>query len=377
MPGLRGLRHPPRGPDAHARAGCEDRGRRVRLGHRLLQPLPVLHEHLRHPQHPRPRPGDRHRGGRGPARPRRVGDHRRRRRPVDRRQPPHPRPAAQRQPHDPAVQQPDLRLDQGPVLTDLRAGQGHEVDAVRVGRHAVQPALGGSRRRSHVRRTHARPRPQAHDRDLPGRPRPQGRGVRGDPPELQRLQRRRLRGHHRQGGAARHAHPPRGRPADPLRCRSREGRHDALRRPLEIVAVADVGEDAILVHDAAPPGPEPGLRPRPAGRQRPPADADRRVPRRRAPRVHHRGRAASWWRPPSARARATSPRCCARTAPGSSSSRASPGEHREGARPDAGLTPSRRAPSAARGRSWASGRRRWTSAASARCRWPSPRSGRR
>ena len=145
---------------------------------------------------------------------------------------------------------------------------------------------------------------------------------------------------------------------------------------LEIVAVADVGEDAILVHDAAPPGPEPGLRPRPAGRQRPPADADRRVPRRRAPRVHHRGRAASWWRPPSARARATSPRCCARTAPGSSSSRAGPGEQREGAG-RTGLTPSRRAPSAARGRSWASGRRRWTSAASARCRWPSPRSGRR
>ena len=46
----------------------------------------------------------------------RVGRHRRRRRAVHRRQPPHPRPAPQRQPEDPAVQQPDLRADQGPVL---------------------------------------------------------------------------------------------------------------------------------------------------------------------------------------------------------------------------------------------------------------------
>ncbi len=40
--------------------------------------------------------------------------------PVDRRQPPDPRPAPQRQPHDPDVQQPDLRADQGPVLADQR-----------------------------------------------------------------------------------------------------------------------------------------------------------------------------------------------------------------------------------------------------------------
>ena len=50
----------------------------------------------------------------------RVGRHRRRRRAVDRRQPPHPRPAPQRQHHDPAVQQPDLRADQGPVLAHQR-----------------------------------------------------------------------------------------------------------------------------------------------------------------------------------------------------------------------------------------------------------------
>ena len=45
-------------------------------GHRLLQPVPVLHEHLRDALDPRARPGDRHRCRRRPARPRRVGDHR-------------------------------------------------------------------------------------------------------------------------------------------------------------------------------------------------------------------------------------------------------------------------------------------------------------
>ena len=48
-----------------------------------------------------------------------VGRHRRRRRAVDRRQPPDPRAAPQRQPQDPAVQQPDLRPDQGAVLPHL------------------------------------------------------------------------------------------------------------------------------------------------------------------------------------------------------------------------------------------------------------------
>ena len=44
-----------------------------------------------------------------------------------RRQPPDPRAAPQREPEDPAVQQPDLRADQGPVLADLRGRQGHQV----------------------------------------------------------------------------------------------------------------------------------------------------------------------------------------------------------------------------------------------------------
>ena len=54
--------------------------------------------------------------GHHPARPRRVGGDRRRRRALDRGQPSDPCPPPQRQPHHPVVQQPDLRADQGPVL---------------------------------------------------------------------------------------------------------------------------------------------------------------------------------------------------------------------------------------------------------------------
>ena len=57
---------------------------------------------------------------------------------------------------------------------------------------------------------------------------------------------------------------------------------------LEIASVADVGLDAVLVHDEKRP--DPGLRvpPVPAGQRPLRADADRRVPRRGAPRVRRR-----------------------------------------------------------------------------------------
>ncbi len=90
-----------------------------------------------------------------PARPVGVGRHRRRRRAVHRRQPPDPRAAPQREPQDPAVQQPDLRADQGPVLADVRGGQGHQVDPDGLGRPPVQPDLAGAGRRGHVRRAGA------------------------------------------------------------------------------------------------------------------------------------------------------------------------------------------------------------------------------
>ena len=81
------------------------------------------------------------------------------------------------------------------------------------------------------------------------------------------------------------------------RRRRRRGRHPRPRRP--------------------PPGPEPGVRPGPAEHRRPLADAVRRVPRRRAPGVRLGDQRPAGPGRRSARAPATSPPCCARTAPGS------------------------------------------------------------
>ena len=87
--------------------------------------------------------------------------YRRRRRALDRRQPPDPRAAPQRADQDPALQQPDLRPDEGPVLAHERDRQGHQVDAVRLTGPPVQPGRAGARRRGDVRRAHRRHRPQA------------------------------------------------------------------------------------------------------------------------------------------------------------------------------------------------------------------------
>ena len=98
------------------------------------------------------------------ARPLGLGRDRRRRRALDRRQPPDPRAAPQRQRQDPALQQPDLRADEGPVLADEPARDADEVDADGLARPAVQPDLGRGRRRGDVRRARDRHRPQAPDR---------------------------------------------------------------------------------------------------------------------------------------------------------------------------------------------------------------------
>jgi 2-oxoglutarate ferredoxin oxidoreductase subunit beta len=52
----------------------------------------------------------------------RLARDRRRRRALDRREPPRAHPAPERGHQDPDVQQPDLRLDEGPVLADLARG---------------------------------------------------------------------------------------------------------------------------------------------------------------------------------------------------------------------------------------------------------------
>ena len=164
MPGLRRLRDPRR--DAVVHAGARDRARehRLRQRHRLRGALPVLHEHVRDALDPRPRAGDRDRPRDDAARPLGLGRDGRRRRAVDRRQPPDPRAAPQRQLQDPPLQQPDLRADEGAVLADERARDGDEVDADGLDRLALQPDLARDRRRGDVRRARDRHRQEGDDR---------------------------------------------------------------------------------------------------------------------------------------------------------------------------------------------------------------------
>ncbi len=61
VPGLRRLRHSLRRAVRVRRARRAPRKFRVHFRHRLLQPLPVLHEHVRLPHHSRTRAGHRHR----------------------------------------------------------------------------------------------------------------------------------------------------------------------------------------------------------------------------------------------------------------------------------------------------------------------------
>ena len=108
-------------------------------------------------------------------------------------------------------------LDEGPVLADLRGGQGHEVDTVRLGRPSVQPGRAGAGRRGDVRRADGRQRSQAPDRRAAtGRGAPR-LGVRRDLPELQRVQRRRVRSDPRQATRGAQPDPSGGRGADRLR----------------------------------------------------------------------------------------------------------------------------------------------------------------
>ena len=109
--------------------------------------FPYYMDDLRLPHHPRPRAGGRDRRQARQSRARRLDRHRRRRRPVDRRQPPAARAAPQRRPADPAVQQRDLRPDQGPVLADLAA------------RHALAVVAAAARSNARSRRRCSRSAP--------------------------------------------------------------------------------------------------------------------------------------------------------------------------------------------------------------------------
>jgi hypothetical protein len=161
----------------------------VRLGDRLLVAVSLLREHVRVSHHSRPRAGDRHgRQMRQPG-PVGLGRHRRRRRAVDRHQSPDPHDPAKPRLEHPAVQQPDLRLDQGAVLADFRIRQEDEVEPDGHDR-AADPAdpdgLGG---RGDVRRPHRRLGSGSSARDAGSGGPPPRHFVRRDPAKLPRFQR--------------------------------------------------------------------------------------------------------------------------------------------------------------------------------------------
>jgi hypothetical protein len=147
----------------------------------------------------------------------RLGGHGRRRRPLHRRQPPDPRPAPQRQPEDPPLQQPDLRPDEGPVLADLRGRQDHEVDADGLAGRPLQPGVARDRRGGVLRRPHHRLGPQTPHAGPARGGRPPRHGPGRDLPELQHLQRRRLRRAEGPPAGRGGGDPPGTRAADPLR----------------------------------------------------------------------------------------------------------------------------------------------------------------
>ena len=181
-----------------------------------------------------------------------LGRHRRRRRALDRRQPPDPRAAPQRAGEDPAVQQPDLRADEGPGLADQRARQGHQVDAVR-----LAPTARSTRSRSRsapeatfVARTLDTRPATTSPRCCARRPRTRGTAfveiyqncpVFNDGAFDALTEKRRAR---RTRSALVHGEPIRFG-ADSERGVVRDADGD-----LRIVDAADVGEDALLVHDA-------------------------------------------------------------------------------------------------------------------------------
>ena len=214
MPGLRGLRDPRRGAGVHARARPAAREDRLHLRDRLRRALPVLHADVRAALDPRACAGDRDRSLHVASGPVRLGRDRRRRRALDRRQPPDPRAPPEREREDPALQQPDLRPDEGPVLADLAARDAEQVDADGLARLPVQPGLDRDRRGGDLRRALDRHRQEAPDRGAAARGEPQGVGARRDLPELQRLQRRRLR---RGQGADGEPDPARARGTDHVR----------------------------------------------------------------------------------------------------------------------------------------------------------------
>ena len=247
MPRLRRLRDPGRRPVLPAGLGVPRENLVFVSGIGCAARLPYYMEtYGMHSIHGRRR--DRDRARHVAARPLGVGRDGGRRRSLDRREPPDPRPAPQRRHHDPTLQQPDLRAHEGPVLADLELGKvtkstplgsvdqpfnplsiaiGAEATFVARDRHGQAGYGGGASR---------------------GRCAP-WRSVRRDSPELQHLQRRRVRRGPRREGQP--ALPEGGRG-------SRWGDRGVRMRPDGALEIVDASVGGILRHD--PRATTPALR---------------------------------------------------------------------------------------------------------------------
>ena len=140
-------------------------------------------------------------------------------------------------------------LTKGQYSPTSETGQDHQVDAVRLRGPSLQPARAGARRRRLLRRPHDRRREEARRRDPARRRRAPRLGLRRDLPELQRLQRRRLRRGARQGRRPNQIRLEHGQPIR-FGAENERGVVRSADGGLEVVEVADVGEDALVVHDA-------------------------------------------------------------------------------------------------------------------------------
>ena len=149
-------------------------------------------------------------------------------------------------------------LTKGQYSPHLRGRQDHQVDADGLARRPLQPGLPRPRRRGHLRRPHRRLRPQApHERAARGR-RPPGHRAGGDLPELQHLQRRRLRGAQGQGAGARRRSSASNTASRSASARDNGAKgvvRDRLTGDLSVVAVTEENRVAVLVHDAHTPRP--------------------------------------------------------------------------------------------------------------------------
>ena len=150
-------------------------------------------------------------------------DHRRRRQPVDRHEPPHPLPAAEPRPEHPLAEQPDLRSDEGPVFAHLGVRQEDQVEPLGDDRAADPSDRDRPGGRSHVRGPLGGRQPAAPGPDAGGGGAAQGRVVRRDPAGLRGLQRRRAQQPGRAHRARRQLGLPRTRPAGAVRQERREG----------------------------------------------------------------------------------------------------------------------------------------------------------